>query len=116
MATTGGFSLSASVSVDDFGGDEPQLGGTLAVSPDDQISVVDAELAIDEITIIDDDIEVIEDSRGTTSTSEHGQDALAPQLVTDEVRDGFQDPIMPFVILGMLTLIAILVVAATLAL
>lgn len=103
--------MSASVTFDSFGSEEPKSTGTRAVS--DPIVVVDdltvvEELVGDDITIIDDDIEIIEDPVPTPAAS------ASP--VADEPPSGIHDPIMPLVVLGVITLIAMLALAATLAL
>ena len=93
--------MSASVSVNDFRGDEPQAGNTLEAPLEDQISVVENVVVVDDIVI---------------ETQDLAPDEAARPVAADEVLDGFQDPIMPFVIFGILSLIAIVVVAAMLAL
>ena len=102
--------MSASVTVDSFGSDEPKATGTLA-TPDgiavvDELTVID-EFAGDDITIIDDDIEIIDEPSPAPAKA---------SVAADEPPSGLQDPIMPLVILGMITLIAMLVLAAMLSL
>lgn len=89
--------MSATASVNEFGSENPGVG------------VVEDRREVDEITIVD-DLQVTDDL-------ELGNDGIvATAVVPDEVIDGFKDPLVPFLFLGMVTLAAIVALAAFLAL
>ena len=68
-------------------------------------------VVVDDVQIVD-DIQIIDE---TSLVAEPVSDVAKPLVADDEVLDGFRDPVMPFVILGVISLITILVVAAMLA-
>ncbi len=111
----GGMRVSATVSVDSYGPDEPHGQRTLEAPRADAIVVDDIRtddiVVVDDVQIVD-DIQIIDE---TSPVAEPATDVANPLVADDEVLDGFRDPVMPFVILGIISLITILVVAAMLA-
>ncbi len=108
--------MSASVSVDDFGSEGTATENITAAPLDDQLAAADLVPGVEDITVIDDGIELVDDAPAVDTATETPIADASTATVGDDVLDGFQDPIMPFVIVGILSLIAIVVFAAMLAL
>lgn len=95
--------MSAGVSVNDLGGERARDVGTLPATSRDKVSIFDG-------------IEVIDDPVVENVANGEPAPTVASPVVADDVLDGFRDPIMPFVILGIVSLITIVAVAALLVL
>ena len=91
--------MSATASVDSYGANE----GLTSRTPD--------ALAVDDIAILDSGVvnDVVLDVRTDEAF-------VAPATAPAEVLEGWRDPVMPVVILGMISFLALVAIAAMLAL
>ena len=102
--------MSASVRLDNLEGEAPRDVEQVPAATGDQLVISD------EVEIIEDAVVIESDPIPASDLADPQSSAFEPPVAADDVVSGFQDPIMPFVILGAINLIIILSIAAFLVL